>query len=197
MKKAFLHIAYSVIFAVLLCACNKETIKAEDAPAGIFDVTDFLSNPFTDKQMFPMIFDNYEELQSYFKNNLTKIGFSVKEEDIKNRYDDSKTDKRIILESKKIQVYYYCVFSDHKKCFLQLIHIVPTEKGDVKYNFTVGMSEQMIRDFCGKPFYENKHNSNYELCYDSVSFKTPGQVSFSFDGTTKKLNAINLWSGLD
>ena len=87
MKKAFLHIAYSVIFAVLLCACNKETIKAEDAPAGIFDVTDFLSNPFTDKQMFPMIFDNYEELQSYFKNNLTKIGFSVKEEDIKNRYD--------------------------------------------------------------------------------------------------------------
>ena len=84
-----------------------------------------------------------------------------------------------------------------KKCFLQLIHIVPTEKGDVKYNFTVGMSEQMIRDFCGKPFYENKHNSNYELCYDSVSFKNPGQVSFSFDGTTKKLNAINLWSGLD
>ncbi|MGI5173242.1 hypothetical protein H0R92_06540 [Treponema sp. OMZ 840] len=196
MKKLSLFVLAAAL-AVLLCACNKEDIRAEEPPSGVFDVTDFLTNPFTDKQMFPMIFDNYEELQNYFKNNFTENDFSVNEEDVKNRYDNSKIDKHIILKSKKIQVYYYYVLSGHKKCFLQLIHIVPTEKGDVKHNFTVGMSEQTIRDFCGKPFYENTHKRNYELCYDSASFKTPGQVNFSFDGKTKKLTAINLWSGLD
>lgn len=181
----------AVIFLVGLYQ-NCYSKRTETEPSGNFDIEDLLRKPFPNKELFPLVFENYGLLQEYFGKD-----FKIEEENIRNRHDNSKIDKRIILTTNKIQIYYYCVSSDSGKCFMQLVHIMPSEKGDVKNDFIIGMSERTIENFCGTPFRKNEHEANYELCYDSPSFQFPGQVNFSFNNKTKKLNGIILWYGID
>lgn len=193
MKDKFRIIMY--IIAVILLGClyqNCYSKRNEAALSGNFDIENFLENPFPNKEMFPLFFENYESLREYFGKD-----FKIEEKDIRNRHDNSKIDKRIILTTNKIQIYYYCVSSGSGKCLLQVAYIEPSEKGDIKNGFIAGMSEQTIENFCGTPSRKNEHKTNYELCYDSPSFHFPGQVNFSFDNKTEKLTGIILWYGID
>lgn len=176
-------------YRVLVCSLIAVLGVCPANAAEKFDLRTFFENPFIGKEMFPDKFNSYAEFEKHFKNE----PFVSSSEMLMNRYDETKQDIRVKLESENILLIYLCSGSSGR-CFLQLMQIVPDKKLSLKYGIHEGMDENAVVEICGDNFYRNSFERNYELCF---SGNDPWQVNFSFKRENKTLSAINFWSGVE
>ena len=179
----------SLFYRVLVCSLVVVFGVCTANAAEKFDLCTFFENPFIGKEMFPDKFNSYAEFEKHFKNE----PFVCSSEAVTNRYDETKQDIRVKLESENILLYYLCS-GDDGRCFLQLMQVVPDKKLILKYGIHKGMDESAVIGICGKNFYRHTFERNYELCF---SGNEPWQVNFSFKRENKTLSAINFWYGIE
>lgn len=148
-------------------------------------IVDFFDNPFEEEMHnLPLSLDTLDELY-------VLIGHPIKLEEIEleNRYDDSITNKRIILEYDKFTIYYdyYTI----KKTFYKTLLVIPCSESKFKYGIQKGINPLKIIDIFGEKDREARFDYNYNIIYNADRWGGY-ELQFSFNNSDE-LETIFLW----